>query len=71
MIDCFGAYNSDGFLATLELLPMWQAVDPDVDLYGSGVVSEQESEWVAGHPLTATSACAPPLARCAPRPLTC
>ena len=51
VIDNFGAYNSEGFLSSLELLPMWQNVDPDVDLYGSGVVSEQESEWAAGHPV--------------------
>lgn len=42
-------------MSTLELLPMWQDVDPDVDLFGSGIVSELEeaaSEWGTGHPLS-------------------
>lgn len=55
IIDNFAAYNSDGFMSTLELLPMWQDVDPDVDLFGSGIVSELDeaaSEWGTGHPLS-------------------
>lgn len=63
VIDDFAAYNSDGFMSTLELLPMWQNVDPDVDLFASGVVSElrpEESEWAAGHPLKLDGPCAHP-----------
>jgi hypothetical protein len=55
IIDDFAAYNGEGFMSTLELLPMWQDVDPDVDLFGSGVISElspDASEWEAGHPLS-------------------
>lgn len=71
IIDDFAAYNGEGFMSTLELLPMWQDVDPDVDLFGSGAISElsgDASEWQAGHalsldgpsaPLVATLACVP------------
>lgn len=55
IIDNFAAYNSDGFMSTLELLPMWQDIDPDVDLFGSGIVSELDeaaSEWGTGHTLS-------------------
>lgn len=55
VIDDFAAYNAEGFMSTLELLPMWRNTDPDLDLFGSGVVSElspDESEWAAGHPLS-------------------
>jgi hypothetical protein len=60
IIDDFAAYNAEGFMSTLELLPMWQNVDPDVDLFGSGVVSElsaQDSEWAAGHALSLDGPC--------------
>jgi hypothetical protein len=59
VIDNFAVYNSEGFMSTLELLPMWQNVDPDVDLYGSGIISaldEHSSEWSTGHPLSNLSA---------------
>ena len=39
----YSIYNADGFLASLELLPMWSGIDPDVELYASGVVVEEES----------------------------
>ena len=61
IIDDFAAYNGEGFMSTLELLPMWQNVNPDVDLFGSGVVSElsdDASEWAAGHPLQLNGPCA-------------
>jgi hypothetical protein len=61
IIDDFAAYNGEGFMSTLELLPMWQDVDPDVDLFGSGVISElspDASEWEAGHPLSLNGPCA-------------
>ena len=67
IIDDFAAYNSEGFMSTLELLPMWQNVDPDVDLFGSGVVSElseEASEWAAGHPLKLDGPCAWLLSKC-------
>lgn len=54
VIDNFAVYNADGFMSTLELLPMWQHVDPDVDLFGSGIISqldEDDSEWCTGHAL--------------------
>jgi hypothetical protein len=59
IIDNFAVYNSDGFMSTLELLPMWQNVDPDVELFGSGIISELDelsSEWSTGHALSNLSA---------------
>lgn len=55
IIDNFAVYNSEGFMSTLELLPMWQNVDPDVELFGSGIISElddKDSEWGTGHALS-------------------
>ncbi|GMH33098.1 hypothetical protein BSKO_00932 [Bryopsis sp. KO-2023] len=40
----FAIYNSEGFFATLELLPGWSGIDPDVELYGSGIVKEEEED---------------------------
>ena len=37
----YAIYNADGFMTSLELLPMWSGVDPDVELYASGVVMDQ------------------------------
>lgn len=40
---------------------MWQDVDPDVDLFASGIVSELDetaSEWGTGHPLSLDGPCA-------------
>lgn len=54
IIDKFAVYNSDGFMSTLELLPMWQNVDPDVELFGSGIISQlddEDSVWGTGHAL--------------------
>lgn len=39
----YSIYNADGFLTSLELLPMWSGVDPDVALYASGIVVEDSS----------------------------
>ncbi len=39
----YSIYNAEGFLASLELLPMWSGIDPDVELYASGVVVEDET----------------------------
>ena len=36
----YAIYNADGLLTSLELLPMWSGIDPDVELYASGVVIE-------------------------------
>jgi hypothetical protein len=34
-----------GFFATLEMLPMWSGMAPDVELYASGVVVEDSGDW--------------------------
>lgn len=62
IIDNFAVYNSEGFMSTLELLPMWQNVDSDVELFGSGIISQMDdddSEWSTGHALSNLSALLP------------
>ena len=49
----FAVYNSEGFCSSLELLPMWSGVDPDVDLYASGNVLDDDGEWTEGQALSA------------------
>ena len=50
-------------LATLELLPMWSGVDPDVELFASGDVAEEDDEWKGGHSLDGSAAPAPDAGR--------
>jgi hypothetical protein len=45
------AFAAQGFHASLELLPMWSGVDPDVELFASGKVLDDDGEWGGGHPL--------------------
>src|SRR6476469_9140943 len=45
------AWAAQGFHASLELLPMWSGVDPDVELFASGKVLDDDGEWGGGHPL--------------------
>ena len=47
-LDDFALYTDEGMLASLELLPLWAGVDPDVDLFGSGVVGEDAGDWGDG-----------------------
>ena len=51
--------RAQGMLATLELLPMWSGVDPDVEMFASGDVAEEDDEWKGGHSLDGSSAPAP------------
>ena len=44
----FAVYNADGFLASLELLPMWGGVEPDTPLFASGLVSDPLEDECAG-----------------------
>jgi len=37
--------------ASLELLPMWSGVDPDVELYASGVVVDDDGNFSGGQAL--------------------
>jgi DNA (cytosine-5)-methyltransferase 1 len=48
ILSDFAVYKDDGFMASLELLPMWAGVDPDVELYASGVVRDDEGDWGVG-----------------------
>ncbi|KAF6265105.1 hypothetical protein COO60DRAFT_1470199 [Scenedesmus sp. NREL 46B-D3] len=45
LITDFSIYNGEGFFASLELLPLWAGVDPDVELYASGIVKDDEGDW--------------------------
>ena len=56
VLSDFAVYNSEGFCSSLELLPMWSGVDPDVDLYASGSVLDDDGEWAGGQTLAAGQA---------------
>lgn len=48
-----------GFCASLELLPMGANVDPDCELFASGIVKDDEDDWgVGAHPLAVKQAVA-------------
>eukprot|EP00884_Botryococcus_braunii_P022842 jgi/Botrbrau1/9241/Bobra.180_1s0003.1 len=51
----FSIYNAEGFLASLELLPMWSGVEPDLELYASGCMLEDDGEWAGAQSLTEPS----------------
>ena len=34
-----------GFFSALELVPMWSGVDHDVEIFASGVVTEDDGDW--------------------------
>ena len=40
-----------GMFGSLELLPMWSGVDPDVELYASGVVVDDDGDFSGGQAL--------------------
>ena len=42
---------TQGMHASLELLPMWSGVDPDVELYASGVVVDDDGDFSGGQAL--------------------
>lgn len=52
----FSIYNADGLMAPLELLPMLSSVDPDVELYASGVVIEDDGDFSMSGGQTLTDA---------------
>ncbi len=45
-----------GLYASLELLPTYRGVDPDVDLFASGLVQDDGGEWDGGTALAAAPA---------------
>ena len=55
-------WHAQGMLTSLELLPMWSGVEPDVALFASGRVLDEGGDWSGGHPLSdsgdAAGACA-------------
>ena len=36
---------AQGLFSTLELVPMWSGVDHDVEMFASGIVTEDEGDW--------------------------
>ena len=48
-----------GFCASLELLPMWSGLEPDVELFASGRVLDDDGEWAGGQTLDNTAQGAP------------
>lgn len=44
-----------GLMSTLELLPMWGGAAPDVDLFFSGGVFDDDGEWAGGQTLEASA----------------
>jgi DNA (cytosine-5)-methyltransferase 1 len=53
LLTDFSIYNSDGLMATLELLPMLAGVDTDVELYASGVVVDDDGDFSGAQTLVA------------------
>ncbi|GIM09110.1 hypothetical protein Vretimale_12977 [Volvox reticuliferus] len=46
-LDQFAIYNADGFLTTLELVPMVAGLDANVSIFASGVLAEDTGDWGA------------------------
>ena len=44
--------QAQGMLTSLELLPMWSGVEPDVALFASGRVLDEGGDWTGGHQLS-------------------
>ena len=45
LLSNFSIYREDGLMATLELLPMWSGVAPDLDLYASGEMMLDDGDF--------------------------
>lgn len=56
LLTDFSIYNSEGLFASLELLPMWSGVDPDVELYASGLVVDDDGDFSGAQTLQDASA---------------
>lgn len=54
LLSDFSVYNSEGMMSTLELLPMWGGAEPDVELFASGNVVDDDGEWAGGQSLEAS-----------------
>lgn len=64
-----GTARAQGLYASLELLPMWAGIEPDVQLFASGRVLDDDGEWAGGQSLGSdgsggAAAPAPPLPCC-------
>ena len=42
LLTDFAVYDAEGFLKSLELLPLWSGVQPDVELFATGAVTQLE-----------------------------
>ena len=48
VLSNFAIYDADSFFTTLEVLPMWNGVDPDMPIYASGTMTEDADDWANG-----------------------
>lgn len=60
-----------GFCTSLELLPMWSGVEPDVELFASGRVLDDDGEWAGGQALDQAAGAPLRQACCQQTPGTC
>ncbi|KAK9918243.1 hypothetical protein WJX75_002529 [Coccomyxa subellipsoidea] len=51
LLTNFAIYNAEGLYASLELLPMWSGIEPDVQLFASGRVLDDQGDWAGGQTL--------------------
>lgn len=56
LLKDFAIYNCEGFFASLELVPLWSGVTPQVELFASGVVEEDTGDWGVGGQAAAVEA---------------
>jgi hypothetical protein len=50
-----------GLYASLELLPMWSGIEPDVQLFASGRVLDDQGDWAGGQTLGEDSGSSAPM----------
>ena len=51
LLTDFSVYDAEGWLSSLELLPMWRGVDPSVELFASGIVVDDDGDFSGGQAL--------------------
>lgn len=50
-----GGVPMQGLYSSLELLPMWSGIEPDVQLFASGRVLDDDGEFAGGQALGGSS----------------
>lgn len=54
-------WRVQGLYTSLELLPMWSGIEPDVQLFASGCMLDDDGEWAGGQSLEDGSASGAPM----------